>query len=112
MTLGPQVLQRRALGRWRTMCTTFPRDLVEPLAQSWYQSPVRMKLLPSKIFFIVGLHMPPHPVPADILRKFQVQFYYLMLNANIQIGKFIWAVTSCRCHPTTDVFSQHYELHY
>jgi hypothetical protein len=40
-------------------------------------------------FFIAGLHMPPHPVLVDILRKFLVQLHQLMLNAIVQIGKFI-----------------------
>lgn len=53
-----------------------------------------------------------HPVLADILHKFQVQLYHLMLNAIVQIGKFIWAVTSCGGRPTADVFAQHYELYY
>jgi hypothetical protein len=35
-----------------------------------------------------------------------------MLNAIVQIGKFIWAVTSCGGRPTADVFAQHYELYY
>jgi hypothetical protein len=35
-----------------------------------------------------------------------------MSNAIVQIGKFIWAVTSCEGHPTADVFAHYYELHY
>jgi hypothetical protein len=35
-----------------------------------------------------------------------------MLNAIVQIDKFIWAITSCGGHPTADVFAHHYELHY
>jgi hypothetical protein len=41
-----------------------------------------------------------------------VQLYHLMPNAIITISKFIWAVTSYEGHPTADVFTQHYELHY
>jgi hypothetical protein len=33
-------------------------------------------------------------------------------NAIVHIGKFIWALTSYGGCPTTDVFSQHYDLHY
>jgi hypothetical protein len=40
-------------------------------------------------FFTVGLHMPPHLVLADILRKFHVQLHQLTSNATVQIGKFI-----------------------
>jgi hypothetical protein len=53
-----------------------------------------------------------HPVLLDILRKFQFQLHQLMPNAIIQIVKFIWAITSCGGHPTTDVFAHYYELHY
>jgi hypothetical protein len=63
-------------------------------------------------FFAAGLRMPPHPVLLDILHKFQVQLHQLTPNAIIHISKFIWVVTSYRGHPTADVFTQHYELHY
>jgi hypothetical protein len=62
-------------------------------------------------FFTARLRMPPHPVLMDILHKFRVQLHQLMPNAIVQIGKFIWAITSCGGHPTVDVFAQHYELH-
>jgi hypothetical protein len=35
-----------------------------------------------------------------------------MPNAIIQISKFIWAITSYGGHPTANVFTQHYEVHY
>jgi hypothetical protein len=35
-----------------------------------------------------------------------------MPNAIVQIGKFVWVVTSCGGRPTADVFAYHYELHY
>jgi hypothetical protein len=63
-------------------------------------------------FFAVGLHIPPHPVLLDILRRFRVQLHQLTPNAIIQISKFIWVVASCRSHPTANVFTHHYELHY
>jgi hypothetical protein len=47
-----------------------------------------------KNFFAARLHMPPHPVLTDILRKFHVQLHHLMLNVIVTINKFIWAVTS------------------
>jgi hypothetical protein len=65
-----------------------------------------------KDYFTTGLRMPPHPVLLDILRKFRVLLHQLTLNAIVQIGKFIWAVTSCGGHPIRDVFAHHYELHY
>jgi hypothetical protein len=41
-----------------------------------------------------------------------VQLHQLAPNAIIQISKFIWVVTSCRGHPTVDVSTHDYELHY
>jgi hypothetical protein len=38
--------------------------------------------------------------------------HQLMPDAIVQIGKFVWVVTFCGGHPTTDVFTHHYELHY
>jgi hypothetical protein len=35
-----------------------------------------------KEFFIAGLRMPPHPVLADILLKFQVQIHQLTRNVS------------------------------
>jgi hypothetical protein len=63
-------------------------------------------------FSATSLRMPPHPVLLDILCKFRVQLHQLTPNAIVQMSKFIWTVTSCRGHPTTDVFAHHYELHY
>jgi hypothetical protein len=56
--------------------------------------------------------MPPHPVLAEILQKFKGQLHQLTPNAIVQIGKFIWAVSSYGCRPTADVFVRHSELHY
>jgi hypothetical protein len=66
-----------------------------PLVRDWCRSHVPTKLLASKIFFTAWLHMPPHPVHVDTLHKFLVQLHQLAPNAIVQIGKFIWAVTSC-----------------
>jgi hypothetical protein len=63
-------------------------------------------------FFTAMLRMPPHLVLVDILHKFWVQLHQLMPNAIVQIGKFIWVVTSCGGWPTADVFSRHFELHH
>jgi hypothetical protein len=41
-----------------------------------------------------------------------VQLHHLTLNAIGQIGKFIWAITSCGGRSTAHVFVQYYELHY
>jgi hypothetical protein len=53
----------------------------------------------------------PHSILTNILRKFR-ELHQLTLNAIMQINKFIWVVSSCGGRPTTDVFVQHYELHY
>jgi hypothetical protein len=55
---------------------------------------------------------PPHPFLAEILRKFRVHLHQLTPNAIVQISKFLWAIISCRGHPTTGVFMMYYELHY
>jgi hypothetical protein len=63
-------------------------------------------------FFTTSLHIPLHLILLDILRKFQVQLHQLTPNAIVLISKFLWVVTSRGGHPTIDVFSHHYELHY
>jgi hypothetical protein len=62
--------------------------------------------------FNMGLHMSPHQVLTDNLQKFHVQLHQLTPNAIVQISKFIWAVSSCEGHPTTEVFTKYYELYY
>jgi hypothetical protein len=65
-----------------------------------------------KEFFTAGLRMPPHPVFADILLKFQVQLHQLTPNAIAQLSKYFWTVTSFRGIPSGDGFAKRYELHY
>jgi hypothetical protein len=45
-------------------------------------------------FFTTGLRMPPHPVLANILLKFQVQLHQLTSNAIGQLSKYTWVVAS------------------
>jgi hypothetical protein len=52
-------------------------------------NPQTNKVVVFEDFFTVGLHMPPHPILVEILRKFHVQLHQLTPNAIIQIGKFI-----------------------
>jgi hypothetical protein len=40
-------------------------------------------------FLTAGLRMPPHPVLADMLLKFQVQLHHLTPNAMVQLSKYI-----------------------
>jgi hypothetical protein len=63
-------------------------------------------------FFIAGLRMPPHPVLADILLKFQVQIHQFTRNAIIQLLKYSWAITSFGGILSTVGFTERYELHY
>jgi hypothetical protein len=62
------------------------------LKQCW--SPTAMKPLCMKIFFVAGLHMPPHPALPDIFLKFQAQLHQLMPNTMAQFSKYFWAVGS------------------
>jgi hypothetical protein len=41
-------------------------------------------------FFMAGLRVPPHPVLADILLKYQIQIHQLMPNAIVQLSKYVW----------------------
>jgi hypothetical protein len=63
-------------------------------------------------FFTGGLRMPPHPVLANILLKFQVQIHQLTPNVIVQLSKYIWAVTSFGGAPSAEGFAKSYELHY
>jgi hypothetical protein len=40
-------------------------------------------------FFTAGLRMPPHPVLAAILLKYQIQIHQLTTNTIIQLSKYI-----------------------
>jgi hypothetical protein len=59
-------------------------------------------------FFAAGLRMPPHPVLATILLKYQIQIHQLTRNAIIQLLKYIWVVTSFGGVPSTDGFTKGY----
>jgi hypothetical protein len=89
----------------------FPKGYGQPLCVESVPEPQADEAV-FEDFFTATLRMPPHLVLLDILCKFQVQLHQLMPNANIQINKFILAITSYRGRPTTYVFTQQYELHY
>jgi hypothetical protein len=63
-------------------------------------------------FFTASLRMPPHPVLAAILLKYQIQIHQLTPNAIVQLSKYIWVVTSFGGIPSTEGFTMRYELHY
>jgi hypothetical protein len=63
-------------------------------------------------FFTIGLRMPPHPVLADILLKYQVQLHQLTANAIAQLSNYVWAVASFGGVLSVNGFAKRYELHY
>jgi hypothetical protein len=56
--------------------------------------------------------MPPHPVLADILLKFQAQLQQLTSNAIAHLSKYFLAVGSFGGVPSDDAFTKRYKLHY
>jgi hypothetical protein len=82
----------------------FPKGYDRPPGVESVPDPRETGAVVFEDFFVAGLHMPPHPIIVDILRKFWVQLHQLTPSAIIQISKFIWPITSCGGH--------HYELHY
>jgi hypothetical protein len=82
----------------------FPKGFAQPPSAEPVPDPQENEAIVFEDFFIAGLCIPLHPILLDILRKFQVQLHQLTPNAIVQISKFVWAVTSCRGHPTADVF--------
>jgi hypothetical protein len=63
-------------------------------------------------FFTASLRMPPHPVLAAILLKYQIQIHQLTPNAIVQLSKYIWVVTSFGGAPFAEGFAKRYELHF
>jgi hypothetical protein len=110
--LGQSNITKTRLGLTESYAYYFPKGYGRPPGTESVLEPRAKEAVIFKDFFTARLHMPPHSVLLDILHKFCVQLHHLMLNAIVQISKFIWAVTSCGGHPTADVFAQHYELHY
>jgi hypothetical protein len=90
----------------------FPKGFARPLEVESNPDPGENGAVVFKNFFVASLHIPPHPVLLEILCKFQVQLHQLAPNAIVQFSEFVWAVTSCRGHPTVDIFAHHYKLHY
>jgi hypothetical protein len=96
--------------------STITRSRIQEMIDQGYftegQSPIEMKLSYSKGFFTIGLRMPPHPVLADILLKFQVQLHQLTANAIAQLSNYVWAVASFGGVLSVNGFAKRYELHY
>jgi hypothetical protein len=109
---GQLKIMKIQLGSMESYTHYFTKGHGRPLDVESIPEPQANEAVIFEDFFTAGLCMPPHPVLVDILRKFHIQLHQLTPNAIIQIGKFIWAVTSYGGHPTTDVVAQHYEMHY
>jgi hypothetical protein len=109
---GPSSVTKGHVGSMESYARYFPKGYGGAPGAESVAEPQANKVVVFKDFFTAGLHMPPHPVLVDILRKLRVQLHHLTLNAIVQISKFIWVVTSCGACPTTDIFSQHYKLCY
>jgi hypothetical protein len=108
---GLSIVMRTRIGSLESYSRYFLKGYGRlPSAES-VPDPQTNKAMVFEDFFTAGLLMLPHPILLDILHKFQVQLHQLTPNAIVQIGKFIWAIISCRGHPSTDVFTHHYELH-
>jgi hypothetical protein len=108
---GQSTITKTRLTSMESYTSYFPKGYCRPPSAESVPEPRANEDIVFEDFFIFGLRMPPHPILVDILRKFWVQLHQLTPNAIVHISKFIWAVT-CRGRPTTNVFFQHYELHY
>jgi hypothetical protein len=109
---GPLKITKTRIGSMESYADYFPKGYGRPPGSESVPEPRTNEAFIFEDFFAAGLHMLLYPVLTDIMCKAQVQLHYLMPNAMVQCSKFIWAVTSCSGRPTTDVFTQHYELHY
>jgi hypothetical protein len=57
-------------------------------------------------FFTASLQMPPHPVLAAILLKYQIPIHQLTPIVIVQLSKYIWAVTSLGGVPSAEGFAK------
>jgi hypothetical protein len=76
------------------------------------RGPKMMKLWCLKSSLQLVLRMPPHPVLADILLKYQIQVHHLTPNDIVQLSKYVWAGTSFGGVPSAEGFMKRYKLHY
>jgi hypothetical protein len=109
---GQSTMMRAHVTSLESFARYFSKGFTRPPSTESVPDPQENEVVVFEDFFAAGLRIPPHPILLDILHKFQVQLHQLTPNNIIQIGKFVWAVTSCGGHPTTDVFTHHYEIHY
>jgi hypothetical protein len=109
---GQLTMMKARLTYLESVARYFSKGYARPPGAEPVSDPQEIEMVVFEDFFVVGLRIPLHPVLLDILQKFWVQLHQLTPNAIVQVGMFIWAVNSCGGHPTVDVFTHHYELHY
>jgi hypothetical protein len=90
----------------------FPKGKGRELKEETISKPHPDEAVIFEEFLSACLWMPPHPVLADILLKFQVQIHQLTPNAIVQLSKYIWVVSSFEGVPSTEGFAKRYDLHY
>jgi hypothetical protein len=102
---GLSNIKKTHVGSMESYTHYFPEGYGQPPSAEFVPEPRANDAIIFEDFFTAELRMPPLSVIVDILRKFWVQLHHLTLNAIIQIGKFIWAITSYGGHPTAVVFA-------
>jgi hypothetical protein len=102
---GPSNIKKTHVGSMESYTHYFPEGYGQPPSTEFVPEPQANDAIIFEDFFAAELRMPPLSVVVDILRKFWVQLHHLTLNAIIQIGKFIWAITSYGGRPTAVVFA-------
>jgi hypothetical protein len=110
---GPSKITKTLIWLMESYAHYFPKGYGWPPGmESVPESKANEAIVIEDFFFAAGLRMLPHLVLTNILPKFRLQLHHLMSNAIVTISKSIWVVTSYGVHPTADVFTQHYEVHY
>jgi hypothetical protein len=85
---GQSTVMKTRLGSLGNHGHYFPMGYGRPPGAESMPEPQADEAIMFEDFFSAGLHMPPHSVLLDILRKFRVQLHQLMLNAIVQISMF------------------------
>jgi hypothetical protein len=86
---GQLTMMKTCLGSLRNHGCYFPRGYGRPPGVESVPEPWPNEVVMFEDLFTAGLRMRQHPILVDILHKFQMQLHQLMLNAIIQISKFI-----------------------
>jgi hypothetical protein len=86
---GLSIVMRTCIGTLESYGHYFSKGYDRPLGSESVLNPRPDEAVVFEDCFATGLHMLPHSVLVDILRKFWVQLHQLTPNAIFQIGKFI-----------------------